>query len=33
MLGWSFTIILSSVILLILKDLANFFITYTLKDR
>jgi hypothetical protein len=37
MRGWSFTIItiiLSSIILLILKDLlANFIITYTLKDR
>jgi hypothetical protein len=34
MRGWSFTIILSSIILLILKDLlANFVITYTLKDR
>jgi hypothetical protein len=34
MRGWSFTIILSSVILLILKDLlANFVITCTLKDR
>jgi hypothetical protein len=32
--GWSFTIILSNVILLVLKDvLANFIITYTLKDR
>jgi hypothetical protein len=37
MRGWSFpiiTIILSSVILLVLKDLlANFIITCTLKDR
>jgi hypothetical protein len=40
MRGWSFTIItiitiiLSSIILLILKDLlANFIITCTLKDR
>jgi hypothetical protein len=34
MCGWSFTIILSSIILLVLKDLlANFIITYTLKDR
>jgi hypothetical protein len=37
MRGWSitiFTIILSSVILLVLKDLlANFVITCTLKDR
>jgi hypothetical protein len=34
MRGWSFTIILSSIILLILKDLlANFVITYTLKGR
>jgi hypothetical protein len=34
MRGWSFTIILSSIILLVLKDLlANFIITYTLKDR
>jgi hypothetical protein len=35
--GWSFTIItiiLSSIILLVLNDLlANFIITYTLKDR
>jgi hypothetical protein len=35
--GWSFiiiTIIFSSIILLILKDLlANFIVTYTLKDR
>jgi hypothetical protein len=35
--GWSFTIItiiLSSIILLVLKDLlANFIITYTLRDR
>jgi hypothetical protein len=35
--GWSFTIItiiLSSVLLLVLKDLlANFVIIYTLKDR
>jgi hypothetical protein len=27
------TIILSSIILLVLKDLANFIITCTLKDR
>jgi hypothetical protein len=37
MRGWSFTIItiiLSSIILLILKDLlANFVVTCTLKDR
>jgi hypothetical protein len=37
MRGWSFiiiTIIISSIILLILKDLlANFVVTYTLKDR
>jgi hypothetical protein len=34
MCGWSFTIILSSIILLVLKDLlANFIITCTLKDR
>jgi hypothetical protein len=37
MRGWSFTIftiILSSIILLVLKDLlANFVITCTLKDR
>jgi hypothetical protein len=36
MRGWSFTIItiiLSSIILLVLKDLlVNFIITYTLKD-
>jgi hypothetical protein len=35
--GWSFTIItiiLSSIILLVLKDLLdNFVVTYTLKDR
>jgi hypothetical protein len=32
--GWSFTIILSSNILLILKDLlANFVVTCTLKER
>jgi hypothetical protein len=37
MCGWSFTIItiiLSSIILLVLKDiLANFVVTCTLKDR
>jgi hypothetical protein len=37
MCGWSFTtitIVLSSIILLVLEDLlANFIITYTLKDR
>jgi hypothetical protein len=34
MRGWSFTTILSSIILLILKDLlANFIVTSTLKDR
>jgi hypothetical protein len=34
MRGWSFTIILSNIILLVLKDLlANFVVTYTLKDR
>jgi hypothetical protein len=34
MRGWSFTIILSSIILLVLKDLlANFVVTFTLKDR
>jgi hypothetical protein len=36
MRGWSFTIItiiLSSVILLVHKDLANFVITCTLKDK
>jgi hypothetical protein len=34
MRGWSFTIILSSIILLVLNDLlAKFIITYTLKDR
>jgi hypothetical protein len=34
MRGWSFTIILSSIILLVLKDLlANFVITCTLKRR
>jgi hypothetical protein len=36
MRGWSFTIItiiLSSIILLVLKDLVNFIITCTLKDR
>jgi hypothetical protein len=37
MCDWSFTIItiiLSSILLLVLKDLlANFIITYTLKDR
>jgi hypothetical protein len=32
--GWSFTIILYSIILLVLKDLlANFIITCTLKNR
>jgi hypothetical protein len=32
--GWSFTIILSDIIILFLKDLfANFIITRTLKDR
>jgi hypothetical protein len=34
--GWSFTIItiiFSSIILLVPKDLANFIITCTLKDR
>jgi hypothetical protein len=35
--GWSFTIftiILSSIIILVIKDfLANFVVTYTLKDR
>jgi hypothetical protein len=32
--GWSFTIILSSIILIVLKDLlANFVVTYTLKDK
>jgi hypothetical protein len=34
MCGWSFTIIHSSIILLIVKDLlANFAVTCTLKDR
>jgi hypothetical protein len=34
MRGLSFTIIISSIILLVLKDLlANFIVTYTLKDR
>jgi hypothetical protein len=34
MRGWSFTIILSSIILLIIKYLlANFTVTYTIKDR
>jgi hypothetical protein len=34
MRDWSFTIILSSIILLVLKDLlANFVVTCTLKDR
>jgi hypothetical protein len=34
MCGWSFTIILSHIILLVLKDvLANFVVTCTLKDR
>jgi hypothetical protein len=37
MRGWSFTIVAiipSSVILLVVKDLlANFVVTYTLKDR
>jgi hypothetical protein len=34
MRGWTFTIILSSITLLVLKDLlANFIITCTLKDR
>jgi hypothetical protein len=34
MCGWSFTIILSSIILLVLKDLlAIFVIACTLKDR
>jgi hypothetical protein len=34
MRGLSFTIMISSVILLVLKDLlANFIVTYTLKDR
>jgi hypothetical protein len=36
MRGWSFTIItiiFSNIVLLILKDLANFVITCTLKDR
>jgi hypothetical protein len=37
MCDWNFTIItifLSSIILLVLKDLlANFIVTYTLKDR
>jgi hypothetical protein len=33
MRGWSFTIILSSIMLLVLKDLlANFIVTCTLKD-
>jgi hypothetical protein len=33
MCGWSFTIIFSSIILLLLKDLlANFVVTCTLKD-
>jgi hypothetical protein len=33
MRGWSFTIILSSIILLVLNDLlANFIVTCTLKD-
>jgi hypothetical protein len=32
--GWSFTIIFSNIILLVLKDLlANFIVTCTLKDR
>jgi hypothetical protein len=34
MRGWSFTFILSSITLLVLKDLlANFVITCTLKDK
>jgi hypothetical protein len=34
MRGWSFTIIFSSIIHLILKDLlSNFIVTCTLKDR
>jgi hypothetical protein len=33
MYGWSFTIILSSIILLVLKDPPNFVVTCTLKDR
>jgi hypothetical protein len=34
MRGLSFTIMISSIILLVLKDLlANFIVTYTLKDR
>jgi hypothetical protein len=34
MRGWSFTIIFSSIILLLLKDLlANIIITCTLEDR
>jgi hypothetical protein len=34
MCGWSFTIVFSNIIILVLKDLlANFIVTCTLKDR